>query len=252
MGIKLRKIIKNIPKAIKDPEWVINSTWRQTFPKDPEASRMSKWNYGNLARVSISEIFPGIEHVDITILKAFYRLIGTSLDIQEIIALCGIVKFIGLKNILEIGTYDGNTALNLAANSASDALITTMDLPSHSNKLNVPEPYVNVTNKDKIDLQYKNTKYTEKIVQIYADSTKIRWGEMPVPFDLVLIDGCHYYDYVKKDTENSLKHVKPGGIIAWHDYGMIKDVSKIVDETAKKIKIKALRGTRLAIGFVVK
>jgi hypothetical protein len=32
----------------------------------------------------------------------------------------------------------------------------------------------------------------------------------------------------------------------WHDYGDIKDVSRVVDETARKITIHAVQGTLLA------
>jgi hypothetical protein len=31
---------------------------------------------------------------------------------------------------------------------------------------------------------------------------------------------------------------------------MIEDVSKVVDETARRIKVKAIRGTRSAVGFI--
>ena len=37
-------------------------------------------------------------------------------------------------------------------------------------------------------------------------------------FDLVYIDGDHMYDSVVRDIRNSLKVVKPGGIISGHDY----------------------------------
>jgi predicted O-methyltransferase YrrM len=147
------------------------------------------------------------------------------LDPQEILILSAICKFINAKNICEIGTYDGNTALNLAANSPDDALITTIDLPPNWNgqfELDIPQPYINVQDRTKIGLQYKNTKYSHKIIPIFEDSAKINWGmNFPVSFDLVFIDGCHYYEYVNKDTQNALQHIKPGGLLIWHDYGMI-------------------------------
>jgi SAM-dependent methyltransferase len=36
-------------------------------------------------------------------------------------------------------------------------------------------------------------------------------------FDVIFIDGLHYYDQVKKDFENSLKTLTPNGIIILHD-----------------------------------
>lgn len=73
---------------------------------------------------------------------------------------------------------------------------------------------------------------------------------MAIPFDLVFIDGCHHYEYVKKDTQNAIKYLKSGGMIIWHDYGMVRHVSKVVDETAKRLKINAIQGTRLAVGYI--
>lgn len=36
-------------------------------------------------------------------------------------------------------------------------------------------------------------------------------------FDIIFIDGLHYYHQVKKDLENSLARLEPGGIILMHD-----------------------------------
>ena len=257
MKVKLRELIKIFPRAVKDPKQAFEIFWRRLFPfgikpKDPEAYRIGSWSYGRIPRLPVNKIFPGIESTDVTISRAFDRDIWTSLDTQEILVLSAIIKFSESKNILEIGTYDGNTTLNLAANSPSDAHITTVDLPPDWNgklELKVPELSVNVDERKKIGAQFKDSDYAKKIIQIFGDSAKIDWEELPTPFDVVLIDGCHHYEYVKLDTQNSLRHLKPGGLLVWHDYGMYKDVSKVVDETAKNMKVKAIQGTRLAVGF---
>lgn len=257
MNAKLRELIKNIPRAVKDPRQALKLFWRRIFPfgikpKDPEAYRIGSWSYGNITRLPINEVFPGIEGIDVTIFRAFDRNLWTSLDTQEILILSATVKFLKAKNIFEIGTYNGNTTLNLAANSPADALITTVDLPPDWNgklELKVPELSINVEERASIGSQFKNSNYSKKIRQIFSDSAKIDWSELSTPFDMVFIDGCHHYEYVKMDTQNSLRYLKANGILIWHDYGMYKDVSKVVDETAKKMKVKAIRGTRLAVGF---
>ena len=253
MNFKLRQKIKKIPKAIKNPRRSIALLLRYISPKDSEIHRIGKWSYGKIPRLPITEVLPGIEKVDITLVRAYDRLIDTSLDIQEIMALSAIVRFTNSKNILEIGTYNGNTALNLAANSAADALVTTLDLPPDWNgqfELKVHPSHLNVTEKAEVGLQYKDTKYSKKIIQLFSDSAKLDWSKLPIPFDIVFIDGCHSYEYGKKDTQNAMRYLKSGSILIWHDYGFAKDVSKVVDETAKKIKVRAIRGTRLAVGFI--
>jgi predicted O-methyltransferase YrrM len=85
---------------------------------------------------------------------------------------------------------------------------------------------------------------------VFGDSSKLDWSKLPGPFDIVFIDGCHYYDYVARDTQNALNHLRAAGLVIWHDYGYVKDVSDVVDKTAGKIKVCAIAGTRLAIGFM--
>ena len=250
---------ENIIKIIKNPLTSFVLLWRRVFPfgivpKDPEAYRIGSWSYGNLKRVHITTVFKGIESIEVSIKNAFDKDFYTSMDLQEVFILCSIAKFVNAKKIIEIGTFDGNTTLNLAINTDDDAQITTIDLPTDwkgDYELKIPDLYKNVTDRDTIGRQYKkHEKYLPKIKQVFEDSAKLNWAEVGAPFDFVVIDGCHHYKYVLKDTQNALKHIIPGGIIVWHDYGMIKDVSKVVDETAKSFNIYSIRGTRLAVGFM--
>jgi hypothetical protein len=218
--------------------------------RDMEAYRICTWRHGLLPRVVITEAFPGIEKCDVTIKRAFDRTIGTSLDAHELFQICAIEQFIGAKNILEIGTFDGNTALNLAVNAKQGGRVTTIDLPPNwDGKLHykVPKSFLNVTDGTGIGKQYLESQYEAQITQVLGDSAQLDWEKLGGPFDLILIDGCHHYDYVKMDTQNSFKHLAPDGVIVWHDYGMIKDVSRLVDEVAKKHNVFSLRGTRIAV-----
>lgn len=253
MNINLRRIIRTASKIISEPKRAIIWFFMLMFSKDQEARWIASWAYGRIPRVPITEVFPGIESVDTTILRTFDRVRGTSLDAKEILILAAIVKYTNAKSILEIGTSYGNTTLNLAANSPNDATITTIDLPPDWDgqlKIKVPKSYRNVGNRNRIGSQYKDTKYSRKIIQVFGDSVEIDWSQMSTPFDLVLIDGCHHYEYVKKDTQNAIKYLKSGGILIWHDYGAVRHVSRAVDEAAKELKINAIQGTKFAIGRI--
>lgn len=259
MSFIIRKIYKNFPTVIKNPRRISLLLKNRLFPigiilNNPEIYQaIGSLTFGVIARQPVTDVFPGIQKITVTILRAFDRSFETSLDSHEILVLSAIVKYVEAKNILEIGTSNGNTALNLAANSPPDALITTVDLPHNWDghlEFTVPDLMINVTERNEVGLQYKNTNYSAKIKQILVDSAMINWKAMAVPFDLVFIDGCHYYEYVKRDTENAMRYLKSGGLIIWHDYGMIYDVSKVVDEAAKRIKTNVIQGTRLAVGFI--
>jgi predicted O-methyltransferase YrrM len=244
--------IDKVLKALKNPEKVAVLLRSRIAPKDGEGTRMCSWVYGSLPRLKVTEVFPRIRDVNVEIHRAFDRKIETSIDAYEIFVLCAVIKSLGAKRILEIGTFDGNTALNLAANSPPDAAVTTIDLPPDWDGemgMSVPEACVNVTKRHKVGIQFQNTPFARKITQVFGDSAKLDWSRLPAPFDVVFIDGCHYYEYVKKDTQNALRYLKADGVVIWHDYGMIRDVSHAVDETAARIEVKAIRGTRLAVGF---
>ena len=116
--------------------------------------------------------------------------------------------------------------------------------------LKVPHHAMNATSVLPSGLKYRDTPYAPRVRQVYGDSAALDWSALGVPFDMVFIDGCHSYDYVMSDTLRALGSVRQGGLVIWHDYGMIEDVSRVVDETASRIQVRAIRSTSLAVGFV--
>jgi hypothetical protein len=244
-------------QGVAAPKGAITYILRRALPfgipfKDLEAYRITTWRHGRLPRVHLTQIFPGIESVGVTLLNLFQRKIGLSVDAGELMILCAIEKAIGAQKVLEIGTYDGNTALNLAANLPEDGQVTTIDLPPDWDRhfiYDVPDNYWNVTDRHRIGIQYRQTQYESRIRQVLGDSAGLDWQALQPPFDLIFIDGCHYRDYVRADTENALRNLRAGGVVVWHDYGDLKDVSRIVDETSRRITVYAIRGTRLAVGW---
>ena len=252
-----KKILKNIPRAMADPGRAASLAWRRMFPfgikpKDPEAYRIGAWSFGDAPRVDLRDILPGIESADITVYRSYDRKRDLSLDAQEVLAICAIASHVKAKSLIEVGTSDGNTTLNLVANGDTAARITTLDLPEDwdgSFEIRVPEMMKNVTERDKVGAQYRQSDYADQVVQVFGDSAKLDYDRLEGPFDLAFIDGCHFYDYVKTDTENCVSHMVPGGVVIWHDYGMIEDVSRAVDEWTQKtgIPVSVVAGTRLAI-----
>ncbi|MBO6570723.1 MAG: class I SAM-dependent methyltransferase [Alphaproteobacteria bacterium] len=251
----LKKILVNIPRAVRDPGRAVSLAYRRMFPfgispKDPEAYRIGAWSFGDLPRVDLREIFPGIDAAEVRVLRSYDRKRDLSLDAQEVLALMAIASFIQPKKIIEIGTSDGNTTVNLLANAADEAVITTFDLPvdwSGDFEIYVPEMMRNVTDRSAVGRQYRSSVYADRVIQVLGDSAQVDFDQLDGPFDLAFIDGCHFYDYVKKDTENVLGRMSPGGVVVWHDYGMLSDVSRAVDELPRDMNIKVVAGTRLAI-----
>ena len=214
---------------------------------------VGSWTFGKLPRVDITQAFPSIEEAEIVLVKPLGADAETSVTLHEMAILCAIVRSTGAKRILEIGTFDGRTALNLAANAPADGTVTTVDLPADWNSglaFEVPKYAINATGVPPTGLKYRDTRYVQRVRQVYGDSAALDWSTLDVPFDIVFIDGCHSYDYVVSDTQKALGSVRSGGLVIWHDYGMIEDVSRAVDETARRIQVRAIRSTSLAVGFV--
>lgn len=174
------------------------------------------------------------------------RTIGWSLDLPELVHLLAIIRFTNASRILEIGTFDGFTALNIAANIKAGGEVATLDLPPDRQERSL-DSISNACNPGIVGSKFRGEKEARGIRQVFGDSTATDWGEFGSPFDLVFIDGCHEYPYVKSDSMNAVKHTRPGGTVIWHDYGQFVDVSRAIDEIAHDHKVVAIAGTRLAV-----
>ena len=52
------------------------------------------------------------------------------------------------------------------------------------------------------------------LIRSYSDAAARNWK---LPIDIIFIDGDHSYDGVKRDWELFLPHVKPSGVVIFHD-----------------------------------
>jgi hypothetical protein len=212
------------------------------------------WIFGDAEKKPVQELFPGIQNTDIVLKEALNSVDSTSLNHIELVVLCSIAKHINAKKILEIGTFQGKTTLNLAVNTPDDTVITTVDLPPIADSESVNKEDVDSQTKalmnNEIGMLFRDTGYDNRIKQVFGDSMKIKWESLGSPFDLIFIDGGHFYECVLSDSGNAFKYARKGGVIIWHDYGMIEDVSKAVDEFLGKHRIYRISGTRLAVSVM--
>ena len=70
--------------------------------------------------------------------------------------------------------------------------------------------------------------------------------------DFVFVDGGHFFDIIKNDTEKSFNMLKKGGIIVWHDYDskIHSDVTEYLYELSLTKKIFHIENTLLAFHIV--
>jgi predicted O-methyltransferase YrrM len=255
---RLFRFLSTLGRIMKHPRKSVALVRRGMLIKDRIFEAQTHWVTGKLPRVPLVEILPSSRNIDVCLPNAFNRQLGTSISVEEACHLGAIARALQAKKILEIGTYDGNSALVLATNSDSNSIVITVDLPpdfdpvKHRISLAFSKEPINLTERDKLGTQLFQHQASSRVRQVYGDSGSLDWSKLGGPFNLIFIDGCHTERYVESDTQNALKQLAPGGIIVWHDYGMIADVSTVVDRFAREMKsmrYTAIEGTRLAIGI---
>lgn len=156
------------------------------------------------------------------------------------------------KSLLEIGTFDGNTTLQMALNAPDDAKVQTLDLPPGETL--TKEPVLNADIKFIVDIaknrrKFEGTLAGEKVQQHFGDSTNFDFSLFG-KVDFAFIDGGHTYECVKSDTENLLPILEEKAVIMWHDYTpFYPGVFRYLNELSEKLSLFHIEGTALAIAF---
>ncbi|MBD2327823.1 CmcI family methyltransferase [Alkalinema sp. FACHB-956] len=202
----------------------------------------------------LSEIFPGIEGVSVrSIASQIQRKDDWPLPVVELLTLGAICQHLQPKRIFEIGTYRGASTVMMGLNTPEETEIFTLDLlpetqATHQHGLGVGLPQFPVGEQ----FQHNPT-VSPKITQLYGDSREFDFSPYYGTLDLVVIDADHTYEFVKSDTVQALKLLRPGGVILWDDYLWIQKypecagVTRCLDELQQEIDCVQIAETRLAI-----
>lgn len=201
-----------------------------------------------LPEISINEI---VGHTDFIISNDKFE--DGNISNLELECICKIVKYLDPKKIFEIGTYDGRTTLNMAANTSPETNIYTLDLPKDEvskTKLRIKSGEKVFIDKPASGVRFIGTPYEDRIFQIYSDSAKFDYSEFTNKMDFVFIDGSHSYEYVINDTHIAYQLLRDkGGVIIWHDYGwneVIQALNEFYQKDARFKNLKNIKGTSFA------
>jgi predicted O-methyltransferase YrrM len=193
----------------------------------------------------LSDIFPGIEQVEVRVKYSPYMGGGS---LSDVITLAQAVKFLGCRRMFEIGTFRGYTTFHLALNSPAGSHVYTLDLPASA----VPEAKLELTDLQFIQKPFsggwfKNTECEPIITQLLGDSAAFDYSTYEGSMDFVYVDGGHSYEYAMADSLTARRLLAPGGIIMWHDYPTYPGVWVCLEELSKKWpgKFRWVDGTAL-------
>lgn len=208
-----------------------------------------------IPEVELAEVVaPGIAA---TILDSPNADLDGNVSAYELQVLCKIVKQYQPRNLFEIGTFDGRTTVNLAANCGPEARIFTLDLPG--DEVNRTELRIKSSDATFIEKQQSGREFLaagrererEKITQLWGDSAGFDYADYANKMEFVFVDGSHSYEYVINDTRVALSLLRDSkGIIMWHDYGwreVVRALNEFYLNEPQLGKLKHIKDTSLVI-----
>jgi len=174
-----------------------------------------------------------------------------NLTFYEMLVLVSFVVKRDPKRILEIGTFDGNTTLQMALNASENAIVHTIDLPM--GKYETCQPVLEsdiqfIKDEGKNRRKFEKKAVAHKIRQHFGDSTNYDFSKFTTegPLDFIFIDGGHSYQCVKSDTENALKVLSENGCIFWHDFTpLFGGIFQFLCELSREVPLIHIDGTNL-------
>ena len=124
------------------------------------------------------------------------------------------------REVLEIGTFMGNTTRMLAENCAT-ATIHTVDLPpdystEQEKYTEIPKDDFHLIGRRVVGREFLGQECATRIKQHFADTAKWDFQAVGSP-TFFFIDGSHTYEYCKNDSEKCFELCKGKGVFFWHD-----------------------------------
>lgn len=203
-----------------------------------------------LPEVGLEEVVPA--ETDFRLLEAEER--DGNVTLYELVAIAKVARAARPFVSFEIGTFNGRTTLNLAANAPDGAVVHTLDLPAEgldAAGLPLEAADVKYVLKQRSGELFAGTPQEAMIRQHFGDSARFDFGPWRGAVDLVFVDGAHSYEYVMSDSARALELLRDGrGTILWHDYGAWEGVTRALNELRAKggpwAGMKHIRGTTVA------
>lgn len=180
--------------------------------------------------------------------------------LEDLAALRNLVELVdrpggGDLRIVEVGSWVGRTALNfIQARTARDVRVYCIDHWQGTPN----DPTSDLVRKHGVGVAY--TTFLANCGQHlfrriypcvgYSEFWAERW---PWQADLIFVDADHAYDALKRDLELWRRHVREGGILCGHDYGLnFEGVKRAVDELIpdRRLAGRCLWWTRVEHGPV--
>lgn len=146
---------------------------------------------------------------EVNTIEPFTFLEGGSLP-TDYLLLAALSKKLDEPECFEIGTWRGESALNMARFAKK---VNTLNLsPAELKQMGFDSPYA--------DMQGSLCKNVANICQLWGNSFSFDFSPYRKNCDLVFVDGDHHYNSVVNDTKIAFDLLRDEkSVIVWHDYG---------------------------------
>jgi predicted O-methyltransferase YrrM len=151
--------------------------------------------------------------------------------------------------VLEVGSYLGASAACLAMGIADRPA-----LEGRSDRLYCVDTWMNDAmsegNRDTLaEFRSNVSRFSDSIVVLQGRSVDVARG-FGQRLGLLFIDGDHSYEGVSADIDAWLPHLRPGGVVAFHDVGWAEGVQRALRERVLPGARRHARMTNLAWAWV--
>ena len=167
-----------------------------------------------------------------------------NLSWEELVVISQLAATVSPHTLFEFGTFNGRTTLHLALNSPDEALVYTLDIKEGGFDFGVDTPFFK---RMEVGECFRGTEVERKIRPLLGDSQVFDFTRWSGTVDLVFIDGDHSYDGVIRDSLTAFDLVRPGGLILWHDYLVIGDVTRALAKLGQSHMLMRIAGTSLVL-----
>lgn len=187
-----------------------------------------------LPEVDLTELFDESDQTQIR-LERMPRGSWSS-PVVDVVALCKLVMLAKPTQVLELGSFRGFTAYNIASHLSEGARLVTVDShPDHG------EAYRGTPQARRIE---------RRVGRIGPD---VFDADDVGRYDLIILDADHRYEATKRDTNAALPLLAKDGWLVWHDYanwGFFSGACRVPElllDLAFDRPIAQLSGTNMAV-----
>jgi hypothetical protein len=179
----------------------------------------------------IEEIFPEVDFGRCPeLIFPMSRDLG--LSTEELAILCRVVSHRRPERVIEFGTAEGRTTVNLALHAPAGGEVITLDFPS-------------IPGQNEVGYFYWNHPAKSKISQVFCSVTEWDSRAFQSSAEIVFADACDLMPGLGAEFVQAVKVVKLGGVIFRHDYGSTAGATDFWNWVAERLPVFHVAGTNL-------